>query len=93
MTYTRSYRISGSSEHFIAFLVVVAFIFFAPLIGVILGAFSGWVVSLFFDVTIRTTLKAFGADLANVETWQIGATLGFVGGFFKSSLSTKSSGN
>lgn len=59
-------------------------IFFAPLIGVLLGAFSGWIVSLFFDDTIRLTLLACGVQLGHLELWQLGATLGFISGFFRS---------
>jgi len=57
-------------------------IFFAPVIGVLIGAFSGWVVGLFFAETIMTTLAGFGFS-ASVSMWQLGATLGFIGGFFR----------
>lgn len=62
----------------------IAVIFVAPLFGVLAGAFSGWVVSFFFDETIRDGLMKFGVNLSGMPLWQLGATLGFVGGFFKS---------
>lgn len=66
-------------------LIVVGFIaavFLMPLIGTLLGAFSGWVVGLFFAETIMTTLAGFGFG-ASISMWQLGASLGFVGGFFR----------
>lgn len=68
---------------------LIAALFLAlPLVGTLFGAFAGWAVGLFFTDTIRQTLTAFGADVTHISMWQIGATLGFVGGFFKSSLTT-----
>jgi ribose/xylose/arabinose/galactoside ABC-type transport system permease subunit len=55
----------------------------APLLGVLGGAFSGWIVSMFFDQSIHATLAAFGLKTDQLPIWQIGATLGFVGGFFR----------
>lgn len=65
-----------------AFLMLV-FLFFAPLIGIVIGAFSGWLAGIFFEPTIRTTLDAFGVDTSGLALWQVGATLGFVGSFFR----------
>lgn len=64
----------------------VAIVFVLPLLGVLGGAFSGWVVGLIFDDTIHATLAAFGVKADQVSTWQIGATLGFVGAFFRASI-------
>lgn len=58
-----------------------------PLIGVVAGAFSGWVVGSVFPNTIlilSTTL--FGKALAG---WQLGACLGFVGAFLKTKVYSK----
>lgn len=60
----------------------VALLFVMPLLGVLLGAFSGWVVGLFFSETILSFLAALG--FTGFKMWQIGASLGFVGSFFKS---------
>ena len=62
----------------------IAAVFFAPVLGTLFGAFSGWVADLFFHDTIRTVLIALGVPMAHLQLWQIGATLGFVGGFFRS---------
>lgn len=56
-------------------------------LGPLIGGFSGLVVEFFWPVTsleVRTLLGV--ADLA---LWQIGAALGFVGGFFRSAFSTQ----
>lgn len=58
-----------------------ALIFFAPVLGVLLGAFSGWVVGLFFGNTILGVAASLG--LQGFSMWQLGASLGFVGGFFR----------
>ena len=63
---------------------VAAVLFLAALIGTVVGAFAGWVVGLFFTNTITTVLAALG--VTGVKVWQLGAFLGFVGGFFKATL-------
>lgn len=63
-------------------LVATGFIVF-PLVGVLFGAFSGWIVGLFFEHTIRATMTALKLPIPNIEIWQLGATLGFVGAFFR----------
>lgn len=55
----------------------------APIICTLFGAISGWAVGLFFEDTIRETLGWFGVN-PPVTFWQMGATLGFIGGYFKS---------
>lgn len=72
------------------FLLGIGLIFVAPLLGVLGGAFSGWLVGLFFDDTIRMVLSHFGLDMKGIALWQLGATLGFVGGFFRSYQSNNS---
>lgn len=67
-------------------LIVIIFLLF-PLIGSLVGAFAGWVVGLFFEDTILSTLARFGVDTGGLAMWQLGCTLGFIGGFFKTSVS------
>lgn len=68
---------------------VASFIFLVPILGVLFGAFAGWVVGLFFAETILGFLARMGMDIAGLAMWQVGAALGFIGGFFKATLSTK----
>ncbi len=63
-------------------LIIMVF----PIIGFLGGAFSGLMVGWVFDETMATFIAYVGIELA---PWQVGGMLGFVGGFFKSSLSTK----
>ena len=49
-------------------------------IGWVAGTVVGWV----FEDTIRQVLRAFGVDLGFLTVGQLGATLGFVGAFFRS---------
>ncbi len=70
-----------------AFLVGVL-LFLAPLFGIGFGAFAGWIAGLFYPNTLHLLGQRIGLP---VEPWQLGAMLGFVGGFFKSSLAQKSS--
>lgn len=67
-------------------VATAAILFFAPLIGVLGGAFVGWVVGLFFTETIHAFLTAVGINTAGFAMWQIGASLGFIGGFFRPAI-------
>lgn len=67
-------------------VAIAAILFFAPLIGVLGGAFVGWVVGLFFADTIYAFFAAVGINAAGLAMWQIGASLGFIGGFFRPSI-------
>ena len=58
----------------------------AALLGVLSGAFVGWVVGWFFADTILGFFAALG--ITSFKMWQVGAVLGFVGSFFKSSVTT-----
>lgn len=69
---------------------VVALIFFAPVLGVIFGAFSGWVVGLFFSGTVLGFLGRLGVDVNGLQLWQVGAAMGFLGGFLKTNVSKSS---
>lgn len=76
--------------NFIAGIVVIFLMMFAaPLLGVGFGGFAGWVVGLFFEDTIMTFLHAFGVDTIGLSTWQVGASLGFIGSFFRPITSFK----
>jgi hypothetical protein len=71
-------------------IVFLAMVFFlAPLIGVVFGAFSGWVVSIFAPNWVTTGLGLLGFQVRPDQLVELGAALGFVGGFFKSYLQTK----
>jgi len=52
-----------------------------PLLGALAGALSGWVVGWFFTETILGFFAALG--IKGFAMWQIGMSLGFIGGFFK----------
>ena len=61
--------------------LVILFILLFPLIGTLFGALSGWVVGWFFSETILSFFTELG--VTSSAMWQIGASLGFIGGFFK----------
>ena len=63
------------------FLVAVIFIFI--ILGTLFGGIAGWIVGLFFTDTIMNTLSRIGVDTMGMTMWQLGATLGFISGFFK----------
>lgn len=64
-----------------------AMVFFAPVIGVLFGAFAGWVVGLFFGDTILSFLTRVGVDTAGLAVWQVGAAMGFLGSFLRTNIS------
>lgn len=66
-------------------VTIVAVVFLVACLNTIMGAFAGWVVGLFFSNSILGTLARFGVDVADLQMWQLGAMLGFVGSSFKSS--------
>lgn len=59
-----------------------------PILGVLFGAFSGWAVGLVFEETVLQTLARFGVETTELTMWQLGAALGFVGGFLKTTVSS-----
>lgn len=63
-------------------ITLIAMAFVAPVLGVLFGAFGAWVIGLFFGDLILRFLAEFGIE--GFAMWQIGACLGFVGGYFKS---------
>lgn len=70
---------------FFRILAVVTAVIFIVIIGTLFGALGGWIVGLFFTETIMGTLARFGVQTLDFKMWQLGATLGFISGFFKSS--------
>lgn len=70
-----------------AVVLSVTYLFFTILVTTLFSALAGWVVGMFFGNTILGILAACG--LKGFVMWQIGATLGFVGSFFRTSVTTK----
>ena len=68
-----------------AFVLVLMFL---PLVGVLLGAFSGWVVGTFWPSTLAIGMNAVG--MGAMAPYQFGAFFGFIGGFFKAIQVTRS---
>lgn len=69
-----------------AFMAVglVLLVIVMVILGTFFGGVAGWIVGMFFTDTIMQTLDRFGVDTGAMTMWQLGATLGFVSGFFKS---------
>lgn len=66
-------------------MLIVSFIFFVMgIIGTLVGALSGYTVGFGFRDTILATIQTLGLG-TDVKMWELGATLGFVGGFFTKS--------
>lgn len=70
-------------------IAVVALLFFVVVLGTAMGAVAGFIVGLFFEETILGTLARFGVNTAGLAMWQLGATLAFVGSFFKATQNVK----
>ncbi len=60
-------------------------LFIGSIMGTAFGAMGGWFVGLVFDDTLYQLTQHLG--LGDTPPWQLGAMLGFVGGFFRSSIS------
>ena len=76
-------------EKIIISLLAALLIVVVVLLSTLVGAFVGWLVGLFFDETILGIFACLG--ITGFKMWQIGAFLGFVSGFFRSSISSKRS--
>lgn len=68
---------------FLAALAIAPTLTILVTLNVIFGAVGGWIVGLFFGDAILTTLARFGVDIAGLTMWKLGATLAFVGAFFR----------
>jgi len=66
-------------------IIAVVLLCIAPLIGVLVGAFAGWVVGMAFPDTMGLLAQMLHIEAA---PWQLGAIFGFVGGFFRSTSTT-----
>ena len=73
--------LAGGAMAFGFVLLVILFI----ILGTLFGGIAGWIVGLFFTDIIMNTLNRFGVDTLGMSLWQLGATLGFISGFFKGS--------
>lgn len=66
----------------------MAFLFIHIILGVIIGAFSGWLLSFtFLGTWIIDGLNIFGIKSTPDMLHKIGAAGGFIAGFFKFSIS------
>lgn len=68
--------------------VLFLMLFVITIAATAIGAVTGWAVGLIFGNTILDTLSRFGVNAEGLPMWQLGATLGFVGGFFRYSESS-----
>lgn len=68
----------------LAAIGLVLLVFVLVILGSLSGGIAGWIVGLFFTDIIMQTLNRIGVDTMGMTMWQLGATLGFVSGFFKS---------
>ena len=71
-------------------LVAAVFLFVGVLLGTTMGAFAGWVVGGVFAETMKILIVDLLRLPPSVEPWQVGAMLGFIGTFFRPTLSAKS---
>ena len=67
----------------LAALGVVMLVFILVILGTFFRGVAGWIVGLSFADTIMDTLDRFGVQIVGMTMWQLGATLGFISGFFK----------
>lgn len=71
------------------FGMVIAFI--SPIFAVFLGAAAGWIVGLCFEEEIMGFLSRIGVETVDMSMWQLGAALGFIGGFLKTTVHERKS--
>lgn len=64
--------------------LVMGGVFLFVILGTLLGGIAGWTVGLFFSDTILGIAAQLG--IKNVTMFQLGAFLGFVGGFLKTKV-------
>jgi|LauGreDrversion4_2_1035121.scaffolds.fasta_scaffold2713237_2 hypothetical protein len=72
---------------FLAIVGVLVTLFFAIILGTFLGGIVGWCVNLMFPVVNVALNQVTGLAL---DAFDMGAVLGFVGGFFKTATSSTS---
>lgn len=71
----------------IAIVTVLFTLFVAVIAGTFIGGVVGWCVSLMFPVVNATLNQVSGLSL---DAFDMGACLGFIGGFLKSTSTTSS---
>lgn len=76
---------SSAVKIVVALALVALTVFLGPLVGILSGAFIGWVVGHFFPGTLDVVSTVLTGDA--LPHWQLGAALGFVGGFFRNKVS------
>jgi hypothetical protein len=72
---------------FLAIVGVLATLFFVVILTTLVGGVVGWCVNLLFPVVNVTLNQITGLAL---DAFDMGAVLGFVGSFFKSTTSSTS---
>ena len=75
-----------------AIAVVTGLVFLTPILGVLAGAFCGWVISILAPVWVPTGLGLFGVHVVASQLVEFGAALGFIGGFFHITRNSKAEG-
>jgi hypothetical protein len=68
-------------------VAIAAILFVAVILGTLVGGIVGWIVGLVFPFVIVTLNTLTGLTLTAFE---MGAVLGFVGSFFKTSVTKES---
>ena len=68
----------------VAALLVAVLTVVVVILGTLAGALIGWIVGWFFSDTILFIAAQLG--IKNISMWQLGAFLGFVGGFFRTTI-------
>ena len=79
--------VAGLAVTVLGALGVGFMLFVGSILGTVFGAFGGWFVGLLFDETLALVANVFGVP--GTPPWQLGAMLGFVGGFLRTSVSAK----
>lgn len=64
-------------------LTILFFFFFSIIGSTLIGAFVGWIVGCFFGEIILNFFADIGIE--GFTMWQLGASLGFIGSFFRTS--------
>jgi len=72
----------------VTLLLTAAMFFLSLVLSLLIGALCGFIVGLIFGPTILGIFAAIG--ITGFKMWQIGAFLGFVGGFFRSTTTQTS---
>jgi hypothetical protein len=69
----------------LAILFIIGMLFVGCLLSTVIGALAGFIVGLAFDGSLQLLAQAIG--IPEAQPYQLGAILGFVGGFFRSTIS------